>query len=417
MDNAGTEFAEPAVLVMDLNGFKNVNDTMGHQSGDILLQEVALRMRAAAPEDVLVARLGGDEFAILIPTGGTAEEVTRIAHVILGTLDQPIPINEIDVEVGASIGAAIAPRDGLDSATLLKHADLAMYIAKSEGGGVRLYDGTAEATQPHRQVLVEALRLGIACGQLRLEVQPQVRLGDGAAVAAEVLVRWEHPSLGLLGPEEFLPLAERSGLIRPLTDWILAAALEACAGWRADGYDVGVSINISQRNLHHRDFPAQVQEELQRSGVPAGLLTLELTEHAIMADPDRSLTRLIELKKLGLRLSLDDFGTGYSSLSKLNQLPVDELKIDHTFVAALRADRVGDVVVRSIAQLGRNLGLLVVAEGIEDAATARALAGMGVQAGQGYYFAGPMTPSDFEVWMESHGARPIDRGTARAASA
>ncbi len=424
VDAGADAMAEPAVavMVMDLNGFKDVNDTLGHQNGDVLLQEVAVRMRTAVPDDVLVARLGGDEFAVLIPEVTSERRVRMVAELILRALEQPITVEGIHVQVGASIGAAMSPNHGADGPTLLKRADVAMYAAKSDGGGLRVYDPALDTTNPHRLALVGALRQAINDDQLVLEMQPKVRLGDDVIVGVEALVRWDHPRRGRLSPDEFVSLAERSGLIRPLTLWVLRQALTACQQWRAAGHDLSIAVNMSERSLVDPNFAAEVAAELAARGLPGRALTLELTESTIMSDPARTLALLTELHAMGVRLSIDDFGTGYSSLSRLKRLPVHEVKIDRSFVTDMRHDLDNAVIVRSIIDLADNLALTVVAEGIEDAETCAELGAMGCHEGQGYFVGRPMPTQRLLDWLGVRGGArepgvPVPRASEPVADA
>ncbi len=320
-----------AVGLIDLDGFKQVNDTLGHQHGDELLQEVARRFTSAAAGAV-VARLGGDEFAFLLPDESSVEAGVQVARRMLHALEQPIDLDGVDVQVGASVGLAVAPQHGHDVSGLLKRADLAMYDAKGAAAGVRVYEPGMETTDPQRLALVGELRQAIDRGELAVHVQPKARLDSGAITGAEALVRWCHPTLGLLPPDEFVPVAERSGLIRPLTLFVLSRSLEACAEWRRAGLGITVAVNLSARSLVDLDLVDDVDRLLRHYAVPAHALTLEITESSVMTDPARAMGLLTALQDMGVRLSIDDFGTGYSSLSYLKRLPVHEVKIDRSFI-------------------------------------------------------------------------------------
>jgi diguanylate cyclase (GGDEF)-like protein len=393
-----------AVMILDLDGFKEVNDTLGHQQGDHLLVEVAARLTTAVDTAGTVARLGGDEFAVLL--GGTDDEdkVIRVGRRILRALEHPIALDGMEVEVGGSLGVALAPLHATDPAVLLKRADLAMYDAKASTHGLRVYEPDLDTTNPRRLTLVSELRAGLASGQVQVYAQPQARLLDGQVVGVEALARWEHPELGAVTPDEFIPIAERSGLINPLTTRVLDLSLRAVAEWRAAGHDLGIAVNLSTRSLHDADLLEEVSRLLRRHGVPAGRLTLEVTESSVMADPARATALLHQLRDLGVRLSVDDFGTGYSSLSYLKRLPVHEVKIDRSFVIGL-AERSEDVaIVRAIVDLGRHLGLEVIAEGVEDRATWDLLASMGCDLVQGWHLGRPMPTGDVVPWLRDRTA-------------
>ncbi len=350
------------VALMDLNGFKEVNDTLGHQQGDQLLIEVARRLQDAAPEAV-VARLGGDEFAFLLPAEGSVQQAVRVARRVLHALEQPVDLDGLDVQVGASIGLAVAPQHADDATGLLKRADLAMYDAKGSGAGVRVYEAAMDTTDPQRLTLVSDLRSAIEREELVVQVQPKARLDTGEVTGVEALVRWTHPVHGAIPPDEFVPVAERSGLIRPLTMLVLRRSLEACAQWQRLGSDISVAVNLSARSLVDLDLVEDVARLLRRYGVPARLLTLEITESSVMTDPARAMGLLVALQNMGVRLSIDDFGTGYSSLSYLKRLPVHEVKIDRSFITNVASGSDDTTIVRSIIDLASNLSLEVVAEG------------------------------------------------------
>jgi diguanylate cyclase (GGDEF)-like protein len=393
-----------AVMILDLDGFKEVNDTLGHQQGDQVLVEVAARLSTAVDTAGTVARLGGDEFAVLLPATDDEDKVIRVGRRILRALEHPIALDGMEVEVGGSLGIALAPSHATDAAALLKRADLAMYDAKASTHGLRVYEPDLDTTNPRRLTLVSELRAGLASGQLQVHAQPQGRLTDGEVISVEALVRWNHPELGAIAPDEFIPIAERSGLINPLTTRVLDLSLRAVAGWRAAGHDLGIAVNLSTRSLHDADLVEEVARLLRRHGVPAGRLTLEVTESSVMADPARATALLHELRDLGVRLSVDDFGTGYSSLSYLKRLPVHEVKIDRSFVIGL-ADRSDDVaIVRAIVDLGRHLGLEVIAEGVEDQATWDLLASMGCDLVQGWHLGRAMPTDDVVPWLHARAA-------------
>jgi diguanylate cyclase (GGDEF)-like protein len=402
-----------AVMILDLDEFKDVNDTLGHHQGDALLVEVAARLATAVGPAGTVARLGGDEFSVLLPGTADEEQVLRIGRRVLRALEQPVALDGLEVEVGASVGIALAPEHSNDPAALLKCADLAMYDGKSASTrGLRLYQPDLHASSPRRLTLVAELRGALQNGEIQVHVQPQAELGSGRVVGVEALVRWKHPELGWIPPDEFVPVAERSGLIGLLTTRVLDAALAACALWRAAGRDLGIAVNLSARSLQNTDVVDEVTRLLRRHDVPADRLTLEVTEGSVMADPTRAVAVLHQLRELGVRLSVDDFGTGYSSLSYLQRLPVQEVKIDRSFVAALGAENENMAIVRAIVDLGRHLGLDVVAEGVEDEATWSLLASMNCDLVQGWHLARPMPTGELLGWLTTRD-RSRSRGGLR----
>jgi diguanylate cyclase (GGDEF)-like protein len=390
-----------AVMILDLDGFKEVNDTLGHQQGDLLLVEVAARLATAVGDAGLVVRLGGDEFAVLLGATDDEDRIVRVGRRILRALEHPIALNGMEVEVGGSLGIALAPAHATDPAALLKRADIAMYDAKAATRGLRVYEPDLDTNNPRRLTLVAELRTALGNGDVEVYVQPQARLADGGVVGGEALVRWKHPELGFVPPDEFIPVAERSGLIGPLTTRVLDGALAAVAAWRDAGHDLCIAVNLSTRSLHDADLVEEVSRLLRRHDVPASRLTLEVTEGSVMADPARATALLHQLRELGVRLSVDDFGTGYSSLSYLKKLPVQEVKIDRSFVTGLQQDSEDVAIVRAIVDLGRNLGLEVVAEGVEDQQTWDLLAAMGCDIVQGWHLGRPMPVAEFLAWTAS----------------
>ncbi len=393
-----------AVMIMDLDSFKEVNDTLGHQHGDALLVEIGTRLAMTAGPDATVARLGGDEFAVLFPGAAEPDTALELGRQLLRALEQPVSLNELDIEVGASLGVALAPEHACDVSGLLKRADIAMYAAKGSTGGLRLYEPAMDTSSPQRLALVGELRQAIALDQLVVFVQPKATLSDGKVTDVEALVRWQHPVHGLLPPDEFVPVAERSGLIRPLTMTVLRTALAACERWRAAGIQVGMAVNLSARSLLDLGLADDVERLLRTHHLPAGMLTLEITESSIMTDPNRTIGLLVRLSEMGVQLSVDDFGTGYSSLSYLKRLPVHEVKIDRSFVTAMDTDADDAAIVRSIVDLGANLSLRVVAEGVEQPATWQRLAELGCDSAQGYLLSRPMPTGDFPEWLAAYDA-------------
>jgi EAL domain-containing protein (putative c-di-GMP-specific phosphodiesterase class I) len=332
---------------------------------------------------------------------------------VLRALEQPMALDGLDIEVTGSLGVALAPAHADEPAALLKRADMAMYDAKTSTRGLRLYEPELETNTPRRLTLVSELRAALQNGGIEVHVQPKARLSSGDVVSVEALVRWDHPELGDVSPVEFIPLAERTGLIGKLTSLVLDTTLAACAGWRAAGHDLGVAVNLSTWSLHDADLVEEVARLLRRHGVAADRLTLEVTEGSVMADPSRSVALLHQLRDLGVRLSVDDFGTGYSSLSYLKRLPVQEVKIDRSFVSGLREQGEDVAIVRAIIDLGRHLGLEVVAEGVEDQATWDLLGSMNCDLVQGWHVARPMPIGELLPWLATR-ATTTGRGGLRA---
>ncbi|MCW2527902.1 MAG: signal peptide protein [Pseudonocardiales bacterium] len=385
------------VMLADLDRFKDVNDTLGHHYGDLLLAQVALRFTGTLRAHDSVARLGGDEFAIVL-SSASREDAVQAAGRLTEALSAPFKVNDIDLDVEASIGIALAGPDA-DVESLLRHADVAMYEAKTQHLPYAVYELQRDDNTVARLALLGDLRRGIGRGELVLFYQPKVHALTGELHSVEALVRWNNPTSGLLPPHTFIPIAESTAVIHPLTDEVLRQALAQARTWVDRGLTIPVAVNISARSLHDLDFPTAIKRHLDIAGVPATILGLELTESSIMTDPARALTVLTTLAEMGISLSIDDFGTGYSSMSYLKQLPVCELKIDRSFVMGL-TDEPGDVVmVQSALDLGHNLGLSVVAEGVEDAATQRMLASMGCDEIQGYHISRPVPAELFDAWL------------------
>jgi diguanylate cyclase (GGDEF)-like protein len=388
-----------AVLLMDLDHFKEINDTLGHHTGDQLLCEVGSRLKEVVGERGTIARLGGDEFAVLLGEVPDDANARAVAGEVLHGLEQPFTVGDLSLVVGASIGIAVAPAHGRDTATLLQRADVAMYSAKAAHVGIDAYAPERDQYSPRRLRLATDLRSALEEGGLDVHYQPQAELATGRVTGVECLLRWAHPELGAIGPDEFVPVAEHTGLIRPLTHYVLDVALEHCAAWRRSGLDVPVAVNLSVRSLLDPELAEDVARLLRAAEVPARALTLEITETSIMGDPGRTLSVLDRLAGLGLTLAIDDFGTGYSSLAYLKRLPVDEVKIDKSFVLDMKGDPDDEAIVRSTVDLGHNLGLRVVAEGVEDGGTWRRLAELGCDRAQGFHLARPMPAEALERWL------------------
>ncbi len=397
---------EAAVLLLDLDRFKEVNDTLGHPVGDQLLRQVACRLEEQLPDGALVARLGGDEFAVLLPHCASAAEATRVAQQARLALGRVFEVAGTSLEVGASVGVALIPRDGQDSASVLQHADVAMYAAKRSDAGVALYRADDHHSALHRLSLARDLRHAAENGQLTVHYQPKLSLHSGELAGCEALVRWQHPDRGLVMPDEFVPIAEQTGMIGALTREVLHQALQQCAEWRHQRPDTGVAVNLSARGLLDPDLCAVVAAELTDSDVPPPLLTLEITESSVMNDFDTALAALQQLHDLGVRLSVDDFGTGYSSLAYLQRLPVHEVKIDKSFVIPMSVSPSAAAIVRAIIDLAHNLGLSVVAEGVEDERSRSALTMMGCDSMQGYLLSRPLPAAQLVRWLATEAEQP-----------
>jgi diguanylate cyclase (GGDEF)-like protein len=393
------------MLLMDLDGFKEINDTLGHHHGDVLLQRIAERLKASTRPADLVARLGGDEFALLLPDIGETDDAVAVARRTLAELEGPVHIHGVDLDVRASVGIACFPDHGHDVDELLSGADMAMYRAKQARTGWALYDDALNQHTPERLALVSDLRRGLEHDELLLEYQPKIDLTDGRFCGVEALVRWRHPERGLMAPAEFVGLAEHTGLIRPLTTWVIKEALRQTQRWRAEGLEVRVAINLSVRSLT-RELPGAVATLLAEHDATRDELEFEITESTMMANPAEALEILQQLADLGLRLAVDDFGTGYSSLAYLKRLPVSELKIDRCFVGQMDIDASDRGIVRSTIDLARHLQLSVVAEGVESAATLAELQDLGCDYAQGFFISPPLAPDQIPAWAARQRAEP-----------
>jgi len=390
-----------AVLLIDLDRFKEVNDTLGHHQGDVLLQEIARRLRDVVGEGATAVRLGGDEFAVLATGLRSRDEVLALARQVDQVVSTPFELGDLTLDVGGSIGVVMAPEHGDDPTTLLQRADVAMYAAKDRSTSVEVYDPSVDHHSPYRLALASELRRTVERRELLVEYQPKADLATGAIVGAEALARWHHPRDGFVSPDVFVAVAEHTGLIRALTEHVLDVAIAQCRAWHDQGHGhLRVAVNLSTRNLLDDQLPEIVAELLRRHHLPASALTLELTEGTIMADTARTVGILNRLASMGVSLSVDDFGTGYSSLAYLKRLPVDELKIDRSFVRSMTRDESDEAIVRSTIDLARSLGLAVVAEGVEDEQTWRLLRSLGCDRAQGYFLGRPMTASRFSAWLD-----------------
>ncbi|MBV8517148.1 MAG: EAL domain-containing protein [Acidobacteria bacterium] len=388
-----------ALMLMDLDRFKEVNDTFGHHFGDALLKQVAFRLENQMRGGDVVARLGGDEFAMILPRAVDGGSAAVAARRILNTLEQPFVVEGQVLEVGGSIGIALYPTHGTDARTLLRRADVAMYAAKQKQSGYSFHQEDAESRSPDQLALVVELRGAADRNELELHYQPKLHLRSGLVTRAEVLIRWNHPQRGYLPPNAFIPLAERTGLIRPISDWLLDAAMRQCRLWQDAGAPIHVAVNISANSLLDQSLPEKVQNALERWDVDPRFLKIEITESSIMADPAHALAILSLLQSMGVRLSVDDFGTGYSSLTHLRQLPIDEIKIDKSFVMGMLSNDADAAIVRTVIDLAHNLGKQVCAEGVEDEATWRALVSLGCDLAQGFWIARPMNAAALMQWL------------------
>jgi diguanylate cyclase (GGDEF)-like protein len=403
-----------AVMLIDLDHFKEINDTLGHHFGDLLLQEIGPRLSSVLRENDLMARLGGDEFGIVLPELPSEDVAMRIADRLLEELEIPVSVEGLALDVSGSVGIALFPSQANDAEALLRRADVAMYAAKENGGGYELYEDDMDRHNPARLTLIGQVRPALETGEFVLYFQPKVRLSDGRAAGAEALIRWEHPSLGLVPPDEFIPLVEKTVLLRPLTHYVIETVLKQWREWADMGIRIPISINVSPRSLLDQELPEQVADQLRQWDVPPAFLRMELTESFLMGDSGRSTQVLDALSDVGVGLSIDDFGTGYSSLSYLKRLPIEEIKVDRSFVMQMHVDANDFMIVRATVDLGRNLGLRVVAEGVEDLATFDRLAEFGCDEAQGYYISRPLSAVEFTRWLsvrnlELDTVRPDDR--------
>lgn len=410
--------ATSGLLLMDLDRFKEVNDTFGHHYGDELLRQIGPRLRTRLRRSDTVARLGGDEFAILLPNVDSLAAATMVAEALHDALEAPFHVEGVDLDVEASIGVVVSGKHGEDAVTLLQHADTAMYVAKARDLGVFAYEPDIDTHSPGRLALLGELRRAIDNDELFLHFQPKLGISSGEVKGVEALVRWDHPAQGTVYPDEFVPLAEHTGLIGPLTRFVLRAALTQARAWVEQGLPLQVAVNLSARSLLDERLPRDVLDLLLEHDVPAALLKLEVTESAIMADPERAARLLGRLADLGVEISIDDFGVGYTSLGQLKTLPITELKIDKSFVLTMNQDSSDALIVQSVIDLGHNLGLTIVAEGVEHEGALEQLAAYGCDNAQGYHFCRPIPGEAMDMWLaEYRGARntlPAELGSQDA---
>jgi diguanylate cyclase (GGDEF)-like protein len=387
-----------AVVVADVDRFKDVNDTLGHHVGDALLRELGTRLAGTVRSDDTVSRLGGDEFGLVLIASGEAE-IPELLDRLRDALEAEVKVGALPISAEASFGYAVTPADGADVDTLLRRADMAMYQAKGSRTGIARYDARHDTFDVGKLALVGELRRAIESDELELHYQPKAELRTGRLCAVEALVRWRHPRRGMVPPDAFLPAAEQTGLIEPLTRWVLAAALAQITRWPAAFDDLTMAVNVSARNLARPDFADAVLAAVAAAGIAPSRLTLEITETALLTDPEVAAEVLARVSAIGVRVSIDDFGQGQTSLGYLSQLPLHELKIDKSFVTDLPDNPAHAAIVRSVVDLGHNLGLQVVAEGVETQETVALLTATGCDIAQGYLLARPMPADDLADWV------------------
>ena len=389
------------LFILDLNQFKEVNDTLGHQAGDQLLIKVGQRFKKLLREQDTIARLGGDEFAILLPDTSKIQAI-NVAEKINESISEPFVIGEYKLHIGVSIGIAVYPQDGEDLHTLMQHADVAMYVAKKNHRNYSHYDPKEDDNSITRLALVSELRNALSKDKLELNYQPKISLESNKVVGAEALLRWNHPEFGYVNPEQIVMLAEQVGLISELTEWIVAKAIGLCSNCHKAGFPISMAINLSVQNLKNHKIYVKVKNCLQEFQLSSQFITLEITENAMMHNPERSLDVLNAFSDMGVHLSIDDFGTGFSSLAYLKKFPVNELKIDKSFIIELDKNKNDDVIVRSTIELGHNLGLRIVAEGVENDSIYNSLAELGCDVAQGYYMSRPLDEKAFLEWLKNN---------------
>jgi diguanylate cyclase (GGDEF)-like protein len=389
---------EIALLMVDLDHFKDVNEGLGHDAGDQLLTEVSARLRTALRPTQLLARLGGDEFAVVLPAAG-ADQARRVAEALRSSLSEPFEIDGSRLHVQASVGIATCHPSRGEPTDLLRQADVAMYQAKANGSGIELYNPERDDVGPERLRRTDELREALQRGDIVVHIQPQVDLRTGRITGAEALARWRHPEDGVLLPDSFLPLAEHTGLMRPVAAVVLDRALEACASWWSLGHHVPISVNLGADDLRDPDLPGRVSDVLYRYSLPADALRVEIVEQALLTDPKAAAVVLARWRSDGVAVAIDDFGTGYSSLSYLRELPIDEVKLDRAFIADIRRPTTSTIVRHTVA-MAHGLWARVVAEGIEDEATARIVTDLGCDVGQGLYFGAAMTTAEFHLRLQ-----------------
>lgn len=406
LDAAHAQQHSMAVLLMDLDRFKEVNDTLGHHVGDRLLEQVAPRLRAVVRAPETVARLGGDEFAIVMPHADLAAAIL-LAQRLIAALGQPFKVEQHSLGIGLSIGICLYPEHGEDSQTLLQRADVAMYVAKRNASGYTVYDSKHDVHSLSRLKLMNELQGAIEGGRLELYYQPYIGVARRAPVGLEALARWDHPEFGLIPAVDFIPLAEQSGQIQALTRWALTTAIADLTAWLKDGLECRVAVNLSVKDLQSPALADLVRGLMEAQPVPADRFVLEITEGSVMTDEQHVIENITRLNHLGVMLNIDDFGTGYSSLSRLKQLPIDAIKIDRTFVIDMIDDEHNAIIVRSTIDLAHNMGKKVVAEGVESQDVLDILEILHCDYAQGNFIAAPMPGRDVPAWLREYGARQV----------
>jgi len=403
---SGKRLSTPfSIFILDLDDFRTINDNYGHYAGDWVLQQIASRLSGELRESDTVARLGGDEFAVLLPTTESVEQARRVADKLLQVVRAPLELEGQTIQLSASLGVALYPAHGRDAQALIQHADLAMGNAKDVQNAKPEPKPQPDLRSANNLKLKSELHQALENNELVVHYQPKVDIKSGTIISVEALVRWQHPDHDLLTPDNFIPLAEQSGFIRPLGLWVARTALEQCAQWRARGFNLNVAINLSTCNLQDEDLPDQLLDVINGCSAKAEWLELEITESAVMTDPQHALRVLEQLSSFGMRIAIDDFGTGYSSLAYLKRLPVDELKIDKSFILDMTEDNEDSMIVRATIDLAHNLGLKVVAEGVVSYKSWSLLSALGCDAAQGYYISRPLTAEQITRWLEETGPR------------
>jgi len=399
-----------ALIVLDVSRLKEINDTLGHETGDLILQRVAHRLRTSVRKSDTVARIGGDEFAVLLPTVDL-DLIRPAVEKLQAALERPFNVSDVPLDLEARIGVALYPDHGFDPQVLLQRADIAMRLAKEGSENFVVYDAKRDPYSLKKVTLFGELRHAIHHDELALHYQPKLDIAGGRIIGVEALVRWNHPKEGLIAPDEFIPLAEKTGLINPLTYWVLDMAIRQCRAWLDAGLRLQVSVNISARNLMDPKLAERVDQCLEKHGIAATQLDLELTETAIMAEPTRTVGVMRRLTRMGVTLSIDDYGTGYSSLAYLKRLPVWELKIDRSFVSNMADDEGNAMIVHSTIDLAHNMGRKVVAEGVETQKVLDLLTVLGCDVAQGYYIGKPLPADEFIAWLEASPWRALPPAT------
>jgi diguanylate cyclase (GGDEF)-like protein/PAS domain S-box-containing protein len=400
-----------ALILIDLDQFKMVNESFGHHAGDALLMEIARRLKQCTREGDTIARLGGDEFAVILHNAGTVENVSSIAQTILDEFSRSLTINRQELFTSASIGISLYPADGMEPDDLIKHADTAMYSAKKLGrSNYRFFTDDLNTKVRERILLENGLRTAIQRKELRLYYQPKVSIASGRITGVEALLRWQHPQLGLVSPDIFIPIAEETGLIVSIGEWVMRTACEQVCNWQRAGHALHVAVNLSPYQFREKDFCLRLAAIIEQAGVPPGCLQVEITESLLMENTERAIAALHSLKSRGITIAIDDFGTGYSCLSYLGRFPLDMLKIDQTFVRNITTDEGNTTVVRAIMALSNSLGMKVVAEGVESVSQLDFLKAHGCDFAQGYLFSPPVEADALIHLLQSGTATRIVRG-------